>query len=545
MLIVITTILVFFILLPSDLVDYGQSLVACELFFSNIFFWKDSGYFAATSQLKPLLHTWSLAVEEQFYLFAPIALVLLYRYARRWWLPILMLPMILSFAASVASVFAAPTAGFFVLPTRAWELLLGAVIAYQPRARVRHPLTAEITALLGLALIVYALATLTSADPFPGWNAALPCLGATLIILAGTADFGGQSTPLVNRLLAARPIVFVGLISYSLYLIHWPIAAFSRYLLLREPTLAETIAMIVLSFVLAVASWKFIEQPIRHLPSSSRWPVFLGAGGVIIAGVAVGLVTIELQGLPGRFPDFTERHISGTEMWGGDHCFNQNQTQPSEWDPVRCTRIHGKNGRILLWGDSFAAQYAPGILQDSERIDADVLQYTFAGCPPILAYYSYARVGCAPFNRRVLEIIREQHIDTVVMAGRWTDTPARTLDHISETVDQLRASGVQVYVIGQSPEFSADVQHIDYLSGSRMRPGVATWTVFFNDAVNDRIARQSMAAHFVNPLLYLCQDRKCPYRDGDDYLYSDYGHFSASGSLRAVQSYFPAGARGS
>ena len=537
----VTSIIAVLILLPGDLRDYSRSVMSASAFFSNIYFWKSSGYFEAAAHTKPLLHTWSLAVEEQFYLFAPVLLYLIHRFARERWLLCLLPLTLLSFAAGAAAVFVAPHAGFFLLPTRAWELLIGALLALVNWPAPANPGAREVMAILGAMLIIAGLVTLNEDDPFPGWNALMPCMGAALIIQAGSDSADAVRRPWVNRCLSMRPLVWVGLISYSLYLVHWPIAAFFQYLTLREPTLAEGGLMMAASIVLAWLSWRFVEQPGRHIGIDKRGMVLAGGVVVVVAGVALGGAGVVSQGLPRRFPDLVERKISGAGDYGGNKCFNLNLTEPIAWNAPACTRIHGTNGRILVWGDSFAAQYMPGIVRDSRRIDANVLQYTFAGCPPILAYFSYSEVGCSVSNRRVPAIIKEEHIDTVVLAALWTNTPRWALERLTDTIAQLNSLGVRTYVIGQSPEFSADVQHIDYLSGSRLRPGKAYWTVSFDAGLNERIRHLASKANFVDPLSYLCKGRLCAYRDGANFYYLDYGHFSTTGSLLAVQAYFPAG----
>ncbi len=538
---IVTTVVATMLLLPSDLVDYGRSLASTSTFLSNFYFWKTSGYFAAPAQTKPLLHTWSLSVEEQYYLFAPIYFWIIYRYGRARWLLFLAPLAILSFSVSVAAVFVAPTAGFFLFPTRAWELLLGAIIALVGRPIVKHRSLGEAMSGLGLVLISVGLFTIEDSDPFPGWNALFPCLGTALIIQAGIASEGGRALPLVNRLLSCRPFVAIGLISYSLYLVHWPIAAFVKYETLRSPTVTETVIMVVGSFSLAWISWRFVERPFRKLSFDVRGRAFAVAGGLIALAVVIGISAGWMNGIPQRFPDFSERKIAGVEDWGGDHCFNQNPSNPTSWDPQVCTRIHGKNGRILLWGDSFAAHYLPGILRDASRIDADVLQYTFAGCPPILSYFSYARIGCTTFNNKVLDIIPSQNIDTVVIAARWTDVPSRTLRTLGETLARLRLLGVRIYVIGQSPQYIADVQHIDYISGNYRVSSGAAWRVSFSLAINSLIAAQAGDASLIDPLSVLCQHDDCQYRVGQTFLYADFGHYSREGSIAAVRAFFPAG----
>jgi peptidoglycan/LPS O-acetylase OafA/YrhL len=536
-LIIAVSIAAALILLPSDLADYSRSVISANFFVSNIYFWKSSGYFSAEAHTKPLLHTWSLAVEEQFYFFAPVLFLIIYRLGKHRW-PTLLLPLVLaSLALSIFAIWVAPTAGFFLLPTRAWELLLGAAVAFAEPPAARR-LVWETAAGCGLLLLAFSIFALKSTDPFPGWNALFPCAGTALIILSGVGQ-GANGLPCANRLLSVGPIVWIGLISYSLYLIHWPIAAFVHYLLLKEPTLAEAASMTALSIFLAWISWQFVEQPFRRVTAKKRWVVLSAGVAVFAIGAVLGILGVLVRGLPQRFPDFVERRIPGVEDWGGEQCFNQNPANPTPWSAEACTRIHGNNGRILVWGDSFAAQYMPGILRDGQRIDSDVLQYTFAGCPPVLGYFSFARVGCSSFNKRVPDLVRSLHIDTVVMAARWTETPLRSINQLGETVARLRDAGAQVYVFGQSPEFDTDVQHVDYISGYYKRSGPAYWTISFDPKLNEHIARQSAQAHFVDPLHYLCHAGLCEYRNADEFYYADYGHFSAYGSLLAVQSYFP------
>ena len=538
----VTAIASLVILLPDDLVDFGKSLISASAFVSNLYFWKTSGYFAATAHAKPLLHTWSLAVEEQFYIFAPIMFFLIHRKGGRRWLLWLGPVLALSLAACVAAVFAAPTAGFFLLPTRAWELLLGALAALTPVAQPRARPAREGLAAAGLALIAVGMVAIHDDDPFPGWNALAPCLGTAFIILAGKAGRDGpQPSALVNRLLSTAPFVGIGLISYSLYLVHWPIVSLVRYQTLRDPGPVEAWVMIAASLVLAWASWRFVERPFRAIGAGRRRQVLIAGVAVVAAGCALGAGLTLHKGWPQRFPGFTQRQIGGAELWGGDTCFNQNPAKPIAWNAAACTRIHGGHGRILLWGDSFAAQYTPGLLAEAPRIDADVLQYTFAGCPPILSYFSYARIGCTISNRRVPDIIRSQKIDTVIIAARWTATPQIALAGLPGTIAALKAQGVRVYVIGQAPEFAADVQQIDYVSGQHRDRGEVSWPVYFDPVVNRKLATLAAGAGFIDPMARMCRGGLCPYRQGDQFLFADYGHYSTYGSALAVRTYFPVG----
>ena len=336
-----TSVLAVFVLLPASLADYSRSLISVSTFLSNVYFWKSSGYFAADSQTKPLLHTWSLSVEEQYYIVAPIAFFLIYRFGRQRWLLFFVPSILLSLFAGIAAVFVGPTAGFYLLPTRAWELLLGAAIALSNRPAPARPWVREAMSGLGILLILLGMQTLSEADPFPGWNALFPCVGAGLLIQAALGTKNAADMPIVNRLLARRPFVWIGLISYSLYLVHWPIAALSRYIALRDPTLGEAAAMASASILLAWLSWRFVERPFRRLGFEQRTSVLTGGLMVMVIGVAIGALGIAVKGLPQRFPDFVERRIPGTEDWGGDQMLQPKSHRPDTLEPD-CMHSHSR-----------------------------------------------------------------------------------------------------------------------------------------------------------------------------------------------------------
>ncbi|TIP84104.1 MAG: acyltransferase, partial [Mesorhizobium sp.] len=222
----LTCIAALFILLPSDLHEFSLSVIAASTFWSNIYFWKTSNYFSIDAELRPLLHTWSLSVEEQYYIFAPILMFLIYRYFAKRWLTIL-LPIILgSFVLAVMATWLAPNAGFYLLPTRVWELMLGAVLMLKRPPPLSNRFLMELVGLAGFGLLAIGFFAISESDPFPGYNALYPCLGTALLI------YVGQNSPstTASRILEVRPLVWIGLISYSLYLVHWPINAFAHYL---------------------------------------------------------------------------------------------------------------------------------------------------------------------------------------------------------------------------------------------------------------------------------------------------------------------------
>ncbi|MFZ4541068.1 MAG: acyltransferase family protein, partial [Rickettsiales bacterium] len=224
-----------FILFPEEYTELGKHMGASSLFISNIILWKEAGYFDRTAELKPLLHLWSLGVEEQFYIFWP-ALLLVFHRKRHGWAGLVALTAI-SFVANLAFLHNAPTGTFFLLPTRFWQLGLGGMLAYAELKPLPRRVQSPILCMLGLALILIACFTFTDASPYPGWRALLPTIGAALIILSAS---GG-------KLIGNKPLLWLGLISYPLYLWHWPLLAYARILHAGEPSVTARIIAVALA----------------------------------------------------------------------------------------------------------------------------------------------------------------------------------------------------------------------------------------------------------------------------------------------------------
>jgi peptidoglycan/LPS O-acetylase OafA/YrhL len=534
--IVFSYIFALFLFLQNTMLDFSSSVTWMALFSSNVYFWKNAGYFDTTAFNRPLLHTWSLSVEEQFYIVIPIALLIAYRIYRRWVGPLFTLAALASLALSIFLTDKGPTANFYLLPTRAWELLLGSIIVLAHLRPASNWIVREVLAAMGLALIVFAATTYTDATPFPGLAAVVPTLGAAIIIVQS----GGGQTTLVGNVLSWRLLVGIGLISYSLYLVHWPIIVFLRYALLRDLVGWEIGAVVVLSLVLAYLSWRFIETPFRR--PSRAWPratLFTVTASVLGTLAVVGFLGTSTNGFQARFPSFRPAQTgqAGADVWLSGRCFLMNQ---EAWGDHLCVRTSGAPKNALLWGDSFAAHYLPGLIKNQGRLSHNIVQYTFAGCPPVLSYKSYAKAGCEGFNARVFDVIAKYQIDSVVMSCRWDLLLQRGLSGLQDTVERLRAAGVKVYVLGQSPMFAFDADVLEYRgAGSGQNGGNSAWYLSFNPAENARLHAASGSAVFIDPLPTFCKDRTCVYKSPLGLLFYDYGHLSDIGSDLAVTSYFP------
>ena len=282
------------VLYPRHFREFSESIVAVATFSSNVFFWKQHDYFGTAAELKPLLHTWSLAVEEQFYILFPLLLILLHKFLKRASLVVLVALLLSGFALGHWASTNKPLAAFFFLPTRGWELMVGAVIAaYLLKNEVTiRPGAREALGVGGVLMIMAAVLLYDDQTPFPGAYALLPTLGAGLVIL-----FATEGT-LAYRLLCTRPMVFIGLISYSAYLWHQPLLAFGRHATDNSPERIVPIAMVLLSLVLAYLSWKFVERPFRRKspPAGRRRTLaFASVALAVLAGAGVVLATTGAQ----------------------------------------------------------------------------------------------------------------------------------------------------------------------------------------------------------------------------------------------------------
>jgi peptidoglycan/LPS O-acetylase OafA/YrhL len=445
-----TTVAATFLFMPAELKDYSQSLAAAALSLSNLLFWAESGYFDAPAELKPLLHTWSLAVEEQFYFLLPLLLLLGSRFLKGRVVGLCAATATLSLLVSVWQLRADPSAAFFLLPARAWELMLGALLALGLVQPVRHPVARELLAALGAALILWSVFVYNALTPFPGPAALLPCLGAALIIYAGS---GGQTA--VGRLLGTPPAVFIGLISYSLYLWHWPVIVFGKYYAIKPLEPVQMAVALALSFCLAVASWRFVERPFRHsalpAPQSAR-RAYAGAAALTVAAIAVGLVGHVRDGLPERLPAHVAAYAAGTEDINParQRCHEQGLERATRGELCRVGPA-GKRPSFIVWGDSLADALQPAFALQAERVGIAGWYVSHSGCPPLLGVARADRPrshGCRKFNDAVMKVIERTDIDTVVLVGRWSgynpgDENPRLYKPRSPLTDQLAAQDGQ------------------------------------------------------------------------------------------------------
>ncbi|WP_019954480.1 acyltransferase family protein [Yoonia vestfoldensis] len=529
-------------MLPSQLQDFGQSLIAVVFFGSNILFWQEGGYFAAAAELKPLLHTWSLAVEEQFYLLFPVFLLWGWRFGRNRVLWGIVAVAVLSLLLSELTLRRDPEANFYLISTRAWELLAGSICAFATRGRAQR--SSGILAALGLALIVFSVFYFDSHTPFPGLYALLPVAGTALIILFADKDTW------TARLLSTPAFVGIGLISYSAYLWHQPLFAFARLRSSTEPSDALMMVLACATLLLAWASWHWVEQPFRTRPHpriASQRGVFVASGTVGAVIVATGLVVHFGDGFPWRkngdvtFASLDERLAWNVGLNLG--CQGTFVTAP----PCQTSPTPD----VLLWGDSFASHLAPGMLASEPGIGMQ--QLTLQSCSPVIGIAQFHTrewaEGCIAFNDQVMEWVRAQdnlrlvvlsspfdHLfrDRLIVAGgdvvRGSDISLIEARLVA-TADAIRETGADVVIVSPTPRTGWDIgQCLMRSVYFGMDESTCDFALQTDTATNAMLRNVSQEV----PVYWLhddfCRDGVCDVLTDGIFVYMDFGHLSDEGS---------------
>ena len=464
------------LLVPNELIIYGKSLMASGAFASNIFFGSQIDYFDARSAEQPLLHIWSLAVEEQFYVIWPVILVAVNsRFTERAKAIAVTVMLVASLSYSEFLVHHSREWAFYMTPSRAWELLLGSLLAmpFLSRWNERLPRSiADLASIVGLLLIGFAIICYDSTTPFPGIACLAPCIGATLVIAAGDAGLTVGS-----RLLSLRVVAFIGRISYSLYLWHWPVLVFARLYLGRDLQPGETCWLIIFVVVAAYLSWRFVEETFRHLRTAKTGRAWVGGG--VFAGfvvmVAGGLIVI-YDGFPGRTETGREIALVRREAraFHASPCLARRATLPPVQGCLLGNVSQENDYDVVLWGDSHAAQLAPALISLGETWGFTTRQMTKAGCAPLPGVLFIPeddfRRDCPEFNKAAMEAIATRHNLTVILAALWDAYAAGeillsdSLAHpsieqsrnnfiktINATVHALTRAGHRVIIVAQAP----------------------------------------------------------------------------------------------
>lgn len=544
-------------LTPGQLRDYGQSLAATVSFLSNIYFRLKSGYFNAAADETPLLHMWSLSVEEQFYIVFPVILLALHRWAPRRLVQSVWAMLVVSLLYSIHRQADDPVANFFYPHTRAWELAAGAVVALQATAVQLWPQWARrLGEIIGAALMLVPIFLYTKNTSFPGLSALPPVAGTALLILTM------HSRSIVGRVLASSPMVGVGLISYSAYLWHQPLFAFARIATVGQLTAVSTWGLVGLTFLLAYLSWRFVERPFRSRQNFSRRTIFALAACVTVPSFAIGMASHWSHGFPARY-DAATRAVAATTAPSPkrDQCHTEGVNYRH---PDQACRYFGQTVDWASFGDSHSIETGYALAGALAPSGHGLVHLSFSGCQPALTFKS-DDPGCSAWVRETSDwLVRHHEIKNVLMAFRYTWAiegdqlhryPAVPDDHpnfmlaastaearaaylasFAALVHKLRGAGKTLYILRPIPELP---EHIDrfVFHHANGRSGVTrAWYMARNRRVLgelNELARDP-GIHLLDPSDAVCDAQRCAAIIDGQAMYFDDNHFSLAGARRFV-----------
>ncbi len=566
--VLVSFLVAWFLFLPDDFKNMGRSGIALSVFVSNIYFWLKSGYFAPPAATEPFLHTWSLGVEEQFYLLFPLLFYALTRCARVFRTTLIFSFMFLSFILMLLEIKQYEIATFFLLPMRAWELLLGSVAAlyFLKKENDWPDYFNTIGSSLGLFMIGVAVLFYNQNASFSAWGQIVACVGAVSIIATNQSRLTG-----VGRLLSHRFLVGIGLISYSLYLWHWPLLVFASYVSVVKLTSSQVILILLVSVALAWLSYRWIETPFRQkhiLAQAKTFTLVAILMSALIAGI--GLLVDLKNGFPNRLSPsiFNVYEAAQDQPLASCKIINISKNLSI------CTNAPlNQNPDLIIWGDSHAYMLLPLI----EKMAAQYhLKYWSYSCIPVLDVYtvseskSLADSSCTASNHDMMQLIRQRHLKNVLFSSFWeqfvegreipiegagqrdpfyadanikSSTPeqARAVfeKHFIDTVDQLEGMGVHIWIVKDVPFFqfwpSNQLVKILKYGGNPNEIGRPLSELTEREAFVDSVFNQikSSEVTFINPDSILCDAAGFCHgaRDGQS-LYFDFNHLSVYGVMQ-------------
>lgn len=556
-----------FLLLPENFENFAKSIVQASIFTVNFFFFDEAGYFGPTAAEQPLLHLWSLAIEEQFYVIFPLLLLAI----ARWWpgrrASILIGLSLASLIGAIVAVRYDVDLAFYLMPFRLWELALGALLAIGIVPAL-HGGAQHVTGMIGIAALTASIFGFSHETLFPGESALLPCLGAALVIHSGPQAVSG-------RLLSLKPLVAVGLISYAFYLWHWPLLVYAHYAKIDPLSGSEALSLVALAALLATLSLYLIERPIRDRNGiASRKTVFAGGFAAIAMTVGIGLWIDETDGMPDRLKPETLALLQSPDVAYGvarDRCRPPSGAYKKQAEAI-AARAYRKvcfmgdetaAQDVLVFGDSHAIAFFPALDAAGREGGFGVTGVGKDNCPPAVGLTRYTgapEAGCNAFIENTMQYIEMSKPKAVVIVARWpfyvegsgigqeprslmafaregvSGNPEEIRLGMARTIERIEEAGARVILVGPVPEIGVHVPST--LARSRMfgRPGTFApkkADVAKRHAQSDAVL-QSLAAEYeldlVAPTATLCDEDACRVTQDGVSLYSDDDHLSRYGA---------------
>jgi peptidoglycan/LPS O-acetylase OafA/YrhL len=527
--------------LPDEFAALGRSAIAASGFAANVYFHHTTGYFAGQAITKPLLHYWSLGIEEQFYIVFPLIVLAISRFAPRFLGAAILAIAGISFALAEFYVRTAPAAAFYLTPQRAWELMVGCLLALPNVPWLKHRLQREVVAAGGFALIAFAAFEFSDATRFPGLTAVVPVAGAAGILWA----CGGGPT-FVGSLLSFGPLRAIGLWSYSIYMIHWPLVVFARAVWPRGFAGLEG-GIVVASLALGCASYLLVEMPFRRPRQLlSRPELFEASAASLMILAALGGAIAWRDGFPNRFPAPVLRilayeHYKPAELYRQRTC---HLVRSQSWLDLQPDCLAAARPSALLWGDSHAAHFYEALQRRFPGIA--ILQATMVACPPIVGRERFDVPHCKNFNDMVLQWALANRPDTVILSASWVNDP-NSIPQLDTTLKALSAGIQPVMIIGETPSYLEPVPKI--LARRMMRGdndiraedegiGAPFWGDHY---MKDRYGGID-GVRYISSRDSFCIDRECPLvTETGIPVYWDRSHFTREGADLVVKHMFPEG----
>ncbi len=560
----VSSFFAWFWLAPSDLKDFGQSLISVATFSSNFLFWIESGYFDTAVELKPLIHTWSLSVEEQYYLIFPVFMILFWKLGIKKIAFILIIVLILSLCtAQIISSYdftsKISTSSFYLLPTRIWELLIGALCAiYLKNNRFfQSAILNNFLSILGIFLIIFAIIFFNKSTPFPSFYTLIPTLGTMLLIIATTPN------TIFYKFLSWSPLVGVGLISYSAYLWHQPILAFARHRTLDGLSDLVLMLLCILSIGLAYLSWAYIEKPFRDKKvTSTKFIACFSTIGIFLF-ISIGSYFHFTNGAPQRvtFEDSLIESFMPTDF---ENCFSiEFNHYADKWG---CS-LGAKKEKydLVFFGDSHSLSLKNLISDVAKKNNLSVFYTGSNGCLPFLGVYpdrnDQNQYNCPLLNERVYKFIRENKIKNLFLSARWSyythgeydksgvqyiaensegpfnlDSSKITFENtLRDTIKQYQNLGIKINIISQPPQQYRKAETLYFLSKVR-NTGIKSLSVRKNDfsALEETshkfFAEQGKKINYIYTADIFCDEQICLFGEEDQSYYYDDDHLNDFGA---------------
>ena len=547
-------------MLPSQMKDFSQSLVAVSLFASNILFWRESGYFDAAAEEKPLLHTWSLAVEEQYYVLFPIFLILAWRFGKNrvFWMIVVMAA--ISLLLSEQGWRDKATANFYLAPTRAWELFAGSIASFvvQKQGVQKN----NFLATLGLVAITFSIFFYDETTPFPSVYALVPVLGVVLLVI-----YADKET-YASKLLSTKGFVGIGLISYSAYLWHQPLFAFARISSFEHPTILLMLALSLLSIFLAYISWRYIEQPFRKKAQMSRQKIFLVSVTGILMFATLGVVGHKTNGFFDYITTQHQRDVLRTALpspkradchTGGRDYLNYSNS----------CEYFSSNTTVAVFGDSHTVELAYALAEKLQTEGHGVKHLSFSGCVPIYGSEQnldhFVNVNgikeCASWTKQTIDgLIADERISTVVISyriayslyGDHENTYPHLIDERGDKnrrliwsslitmIQKLEEAGKKTIFVQQAPELPRFIGYLVPKNDETFAEGVSrSWWHKRVSFVYENINDLSMITDVIDLADVFCEENLCFSVLDNKALYFDDNHMSVAGARLAAHAILP------